>query len=111
LYGTPGGGVEVVTILFFLYFGDYVKQRILGGFCSLAMAELGIILIVGMSLSPPFIIALPQSNNKGRLAGYYLTQASATSFVVVLSLISSNVAGYTKKTTVSALYLIGYCSL
>ena len=46
---------------------------------------------------------------QGRLAGYYLTQASATAFVVVLSLISSNVAGYTKKTTISAMYLIGYC--
>jgi len=44
-----------------------------------------------------------------RLVGYYLTQASATPFVVVLSLIASNVAGYTKKTTVSAMYLIGYC--
>ena len=56
-------------------------------------------------------IALPQSMKQGRLAGYYLTQASATSFVVVLSLISSNVAGYTKKTTISAMYLIGYCTI
>jgi len=104
--------VEVVTILFFLYFGDRIKQRILSSLMSLAIAELGIILIVG---SKPFVlpltIAIPQSNPKGRLAGYYLTQASATTFVAVLSLISSNVAGYTKKTTVSALYLIGYCSL
>jgi MFS transporter, ACS family, allantoate permease len=49
LYGTPGGAVEVVTVLFFLYFGDHIKQRILGGFCSLAIAELGMILIVGKS--------------------------------------------------------------
>jgi MFS transporter, ACS family, allantoate permease len=53
--------------------------------------------------------ALPQSNPKGRLAGYYLMQAAATPFAVVLSLIATNVAGYTKKTTVSAVYLIGYC--
>jgi MFS transporter, ACS family, allantoate permease len=57
------------------------------------------------------MVALPQSNRRGRLAGYYLTGSSATAFVVLLSLISSNVAGYTKKTTVSALYLIGYCLL
>src|SRR5262249_9444859 len=44
-----------------------------------------------------------------RLAGYYFTQASPTPFVALLSLIASNVAGYTKKTTVAALYLIGYC--
>lgn len=49
------------------------------------------------------------SNNIGRLLGYYLTNSSPTGFVALLSLISTNVAGYTKKTTVAALYLIGYC--
>jgi ACS family allantoate permease-like MFS transporter len=62
--------------------------------------------ILGMVL----IVALPLSNGSGRLAGYYLTQASPTPFVALLSLISSNVAGYTKKTTVAAMYLIGYCA-
>ena len=52
------------------------------------------------------IIGLPLSSDGGRLAGYYLTQASPTPFVALLSLISTNVAGYTKKTTVAALYLI-----
>ena len=61
--------------------------------------------LVGMIL----IVALPLSNNAGRLAGYYLTQASPTPFVALLSLISSNVAGYTKKTTIAACYLIAYC--
>lgn len=55
------------------------------------------------------IIALPLANNDGRLIGYYMTQASPTPFVALLSLISSNVAGYTKKTTVAAIYLIAYC--
>lgn len=63
------------------------------------MALIGIILIV----------ALPLHNNGGRLAGYYLTQASPVAFVCLLSLIATNVAGYTKKTTVAAMYLIGYC--
>ena len=67
---------------------------------GLTIALLGMILIV----------ALPLSSNGGRLAGYYLTQASPTPFVALLSLISSNVAGYTKKTTVAAMYLIGYCT-
>lgn len=61
--------------------------------------------MVGMIL----IIALPLANNDGRLIGYYMTQASPTPFVALLSLISSNVAGYTKKTTVAAIYLISYC--
>lgn len=61
--------------------------------------------MVGMIL----IIALPLANNDGRLIGYYMLQASPTPFVALLSLISSNVAGYTKKTTVAAIYLISYC--
>lgn len=64
-----------------------------------------IIGIIGMLL----IVCLPLSNNSGRLAGYYLTQTTATPFVALLSLIASNVAGYTKKTTVAAVYLMGYC--
>ena len=56
------------------------------------------------------MVALPLDNNIGRLIGYYMTQAFPTAFVALLSLISSNVAGYTKKTTVAALYLIGYCA-
>lgn len=81
------------------YIGDKTGQRILTSLGGLATATLGVILIV----------ALPLENNVGRLVGYYLTQAFPTSFVALLSLISSNVAGYTKKTTVAALYLIGYC--
>ena len=56
------------------------------------------------------IVALPLSNNVGRLIGFYMTQGSATPFVALLAMISSNVAGYTKKTTVAAIYLIGYCA-
>jgi ACS family allantoate permease-like MFS transporter len=69
------------------YLGDRTKNRILVAMSGLLIA------ITGMSL----IVGLPLHNNKGRLAGYYLTQASPTPFVAFLSLISSNVAGYTKK--------------
>ncbi|KAK5456384.1 Allantoate permease [Exophiala xenobiotica] len=99
LYGTPGGAVEVVSLMFCGWLGDRLGQRILVSMGGLTVALLGMILIV----------ALPLNNNSGRLAGYYLTQASPTPFVALLSLISTNVAGYTRKTTVAALYLIGYC--
>lgn len=99
LYGTPGGAVEVVFLIVCGWAGDKYGYRILISMIGLCTAMLGMILIV----------ALPLSNNSGRLAGYYLTQASPTPFVALLSLISSNVAGYTKKTTVAAMYLIGYC--
>lgn len=99
LYGTPGGAVEVVFLIVCGWAGDKYGYRILISMIGLCTAILGMVLIV----------ALPLSNNSGRLAGYYLTQASPTPFVALLSLIASNVAGYTKKTTVAAMYLIGYC--
>lgn len=91
--------MEVIALLLNGYIGDRTGQRILTSLGGLLTATLGIILIV----------ALPLENNVGRLVGYYFTQAFPTSFVALLSLISSNVAGYTKKTTVAAVYLIGYC--
>lgn len=99
LYGTPAGAVEIVALLLNGYIGDKTGQRILTSLGGLGLATFGVILIV----------ALPLENNVGRLVGYYFTQAFPTSFVALLSLIASNVAGYTKKTTVAALYLIGYC--
>ncbi|KAI9805254.1 MAG: hypothetical protein M1833_005707 [Piccolia ochrophora] len=100
LYGTPGGAVEVVALVACGYLGDRYRNRILISMSGLVLSILGMVLIV----------ALPLGNAKGRLAGYYLTQASPTPFVALLSLIATNVAGYTKKTTVAALYLIAYCA-
>lgn len=99
LYGTPGGAVEIVALIVCGWAGDKLGYRVLVSMVGVGIALLGMILIV----------ALPLGNGKGRLAGYYLTQASPTPFVAILSLISSNVAGYTKKTSVAAFFLIGYC--
>jgi MFS transporter, ACS family, allantoate permease len=100
LYGTPGGGVEVIALLLSGFLGDRYGHRILISSVGMMVAILGMVMIV----------AIPASHNGARLSGYYLTQASPTPFVAILSLISTNVAGYTKKTTVAALYLIGYCA-
>ncbi|KAJ5473567.1 hypothetical protein N7475_003133 [Penicillium sp. IBT 31633x] len=99
ILGVPGGAVEIVALLLNGWVGQVTGQRLLASLGGLVAS------IVGMLL----IVALPLSNNVGRLIGYYLTQASPTPFVALLSLISSNLAGYTKKTTVAAFYLIGYC--
>lgn len=91
--------MEVIALLLNGYMGRVTGHRLLCSLGGLVSALVGMVLIV----------ALPESNNIGRLIGYYMTQASPTSFVALLSMIGSNVAGYTKKTTVAALYLIGYC--
>ena len=56
------------------------------------------------------IVALPLTNNGGRLAGYYMASVATLPLIAILSLIASNVAGHTKKTTVAALFLIAYCT-
>ncbi|EAU29865.1 predicted protein [Aspergillus terreus NIH2624] len=100
LYGAPGGAVEVIALVLNGIVGRYTSQRLLCSTGGLIASIIGMVLIV----------ALPLDNNVGRLIGYYMTQASPTPFVALLSMVSSNVAGYTKKTTVAALYLIGYCA-
>ncbi|PON29927.1 major facilitator superfamily transporter [Trichoderma gamsii] len=99
LYGTPGGAVEVVTLLLCGFLGDRLGSRLLVSIAALVLSMVGMIMI----------IAIPLDRPAGRLAGYYLTQADAAPFVAILSLISTNVAGWTKKTTVAAMYLVAYC--
>jgi ACS family allantoate permease-like MFS transporter len=54
------------------------------------------------------MLCLPSSNKVGRLVGFYLFNVIPSGFVTVLSLVSTNIAGYTKKTTIAAIMLIGY---
>ena len=99
LYGTPGGAVEVIALISLGWLGDRYGNRLLFGATGLSIGIVGVVLMV----------ALPRSMPAGRLAGYYLTQAAPAAFVALLSLIASNVAGYTKKTTVAAIFLMSYC--
>jgi ACS family allantoate permease-like MFS transporter len=79
--------------------GDKTGQRLFTSSIFVLIAMIGMIMV----------IAIPAEAPAGRLIGYYLTLACPAGFVAILSLISTNVAGYTKKTTVAALYLIAYC--
>ncbi|KAI1140389.1 major facilitator superfamily transporter allantoate [Hypoxylon sp. FL0543] len=99
LLGVPGGAVQVASLLIAGHFGDRFKNRILFAAGGVLVSVLGLFLI----------LLLPDSNSGGRLAGYYLYQCVSTGFVALLSLISTNVAGWTKKTTSAAMYLIAYC--
>ncbi|KAE9965431.1 hypothetical protein EG328_009661 [Venturia inaequalis] len=99
LYATPGGAVEIVALILSGYLGDRYRQRLLVSSFGLLISIVGVVMI----------IAIPATTPTGRLVGYYMTNAAPTSFVALLSLIATNVAGYTKKTTFAALFLIGYC--
>lgn len=53
---------------------------------------------------------LPATDNAGRYIGLILCASCANVFPMMLSLISSNVAGFTKKSTVNAVFFLGYCA-
>ncbi|KAI4867342.1 MFS general substrate transporter [Hypoxylon rubiginosum] len=99
LLGAPGGAIQIITLLIAGHCGDRFKNRIFFGAAGVLIAAIGLLLI----------LLLPLSNSGGRLAGYYLYQSSSTGFVALLGLISTNVAGWTKKTTAAAMYLVAYC--
>ncbi|KAH8899236.1 major facilitator superfamily transporter allantoate, partial [Thozetella sp. PMI_491] len=99
LLGIPGGVIEVIALVLAGYLGDRYRNRLLVSTSGLLLAILGMLLIT----------CLDDSHSVGKLIGYYFTQASPTPFVALLSLISTNVAGWTKKTTVAAMYFIAYC--
>ncbi|KAJ1561693.1 hypothetical protein HK405_003137 [Cladochytrium tenue] len=97
LVAVPAGAVEVIALILCGYIGDRFKNRLLVSLFGMAATILGMFLIL---FAPGSV---------GKLIGYYLTLAMPTGFVAILSMISTNVAGYTKKTTVAAMYLIAYC--
>ena len=84
LYGCPAGAVAIVSILSWGFLSQRVGYRILWGTLAMAVATLGAILIV----------ALPLRLRVGRLIGYYLTTALPAGEAAMISLISSNFAGY-----------------
>ncbi|KAB8230794.1 major facilitator superfamily domain-containing protein [Aspergillus alliaceus] len=52
---------------------------------------------------------LPVEKKWGRLVGVWLVTVFGAGFPLSLSLVSSNFAGFTKKSTVTAILFIGYC--
>ncbi|WWC91150.1 uncharacterized protein L201_006091 [Kwoniella dendrophila CBS 6074] len=52
---------------------------------------------------------LPRHNAWGRLVSFWFTGFSSVGFSLAMVMISSNVGGYTKRQTMSAINFIGYC--
>ncbi|SCU90878.1 LAFA_0F00650g1_1 [Lachancea sp. 'fantastica'] len=97
LMGLPAGATEFVGLILFGLISPYVKNRMLLASITTVIALVGSCL---MSFAGP---------PKAQLAGYYLLMIAPGAMIVMFSIVSSNVSGHTKKTTVGAIYLIGYC--
>jgi hypothetical protein len=80
-------------------FGDKFHSR------SACMIVANSICIVGSGL----LVGLPDTNKWGRLVALWLCYFQGLGFSMSLTMVSSNVAGYTKKQVTGALLFTGYC--
>jgi ACS family allantoate permease-like MFS transporter len=100
LLGMPQGACQVIfTLTAALLATKLRKSRCIIIACLLCVAMLGWCL-VGY---------LPESHIGGRLGGVFIFAAYASGFPLSLSIIASDVGGYTKKTVVSAVVFLAYC--
>lgn len=96
----PLGAAQLVFLLLTSGFATYVKQSRI-----FMMMLNALVSVIGMIL----IWKLDSHNRAGRMTGLCLGAVFAANIPLSLSLISSNVAGFTKKSTVSALMFVAYC--
>ncbi|KAJ5163906.1 uncharacterized protein N7500_005736 [Penicillium coprophilum] len=96
----PQGGAQIVFLLITSITVTYIpSSRILG------MCLVTIVSIIGLIL----IWRLDPDDQAGRMVGLTLAVVYAINFPMSLSIITSNVAGFTKKSVVSGLLFVAYC--
>ncbi|GAB1207847.1 hypothetical protein APSETT445_006582 [Aspergillus pseudonomiae] len=100
LYTIPMAAVALV----FLLLSAFTCNRFRGLRCYWMIITL-LISLIGILL----MRQLPVEKKWGRLVGVWLVTVFGAGFPLSLSLVSSNFAGFTKKTTVTAVLFIGYC--
>jgi hypothetical protein len=96
----PGGAVQFLSLIA----GGYICTRFPNSRC-LTMIFANLVCIIGAAM----LVALPSSNKWGRLVGLWLCYFQGLGFSMSLTIVSSNVAGYTKKQLTGAALFTGYC--
>lgn len=96
----PGGAVQFVSLLG----GGFICTYWPNTRC-ITMIVANLICIIGAAL----LVGLPDSNKWGRLVALWLCYFQGLGFSISLTMISSNIAGYTKKQLTGAILFTGYC--
>jgi uncharacterized membrane protein len=96
----PGGAIQFLALLG----GGIVCSRWPNLRCP-TMITANTICIIGASL----LVGLPDDNKWGRLVGLWLCFFQGLGFSMSLTMVSSNIAGYTKKQLTAAILFTGYC--
>lgn len=91
-------------LLFYVAFTVIVSIIFKNARC-VSIALLNIISLAGALM----IKLLPESHKLSRLGGLWLISAYASAFPTILSLVSSNITGHTKKATVNGMLFVGFC--
>ncbi|KAK2743061.1 hypothetical protein FQN57_005017 [Myotisia sp. PD_48] len=99
LYGAASGAGMGIYLPISGYLGDRLNQRLVFSMVALMLSIVGVIMMT----------TLQESNRAGCLAGFYLLSGAGAPTATILGMISANIAGYTKKTTVAGMFLVGYC--
>ncbi|KAG4033012.1 hypothetical protein MFRU_005g00360 [Monilinia fructicola] len=97
----PGGAVQLLGMLF----GGWIATKWPGMRC-VVMIVANSICIIGSGL----LVGLPAENKWGRLVALWLCYTQNLGFSMSLTIVSSNVAGYTKKQLTAAVIFIGFCA-
>lgn len=97
----PGGAVQFLALIA----GGYVCTRWPKNTRCITMIFANTVCIIGSGL----LVGLPSSNKWGKLVGLWLCYFQGLGFSMSLTMVSSNVAGYTKKQLTGAVLFTGYC--
>lgn len=90
-----------------LLIGGFISTKYAGRFHArnACMMVANSICIIGAGL----LVGLPNSNKWGRLVALWLCYFQGLGFSMSLTIVSSNIAGYTKKQVTGAMLFVGYC--
>ncbi|KAK8122956.1 MFS general substrate transporter [Apiospora sp. TS-2023a] len=97
----PGGAVQFIALLA----GGFICSRWPNNTRCLTMIVANLICIVGAAM----LIGLPNDAKWARLVALWLCYFQGLGFSMALTMISSNIAGSTKKQLTSAILFTGYC--
>ncbi|AOW07271.1 major facilitator superfamily domain-containing protein [Yarrowia lipolytica] len=98
LMQSPQGATELVGCILFGLLVQYTQKRLLMSMIAQSISVMAMCLL-----------AFIPDNQAAGLAGLYILIIYPVGFICILSSVASNTAGHTKKVTVNAILLIGYC--
>lgn len=98
--GMPASVFQFAAVVIVAFITTKIRRSRL-----IAIAWISIVAIGGCLM----IKLLPKEHRLGRLAGFWLITAVAPVFPLILSLFSSNTAGFTKESVTTTFIFVGYC--